>query len=110
MKTMEINIDEIVVKIKFVEQKILKAIISLDFGSFVIKGFRVLESKYENIKGDKLWLVPPSYQGVGGKYHPIFFIPNKEVWLKLETRIWEEYYKQSKEYHKKQFDLREEDL
>jgi len=107
---MKINIDEIIVKIKFIDQKKLKAIGSLDFGDFIIKGFRVQESEFENIKGDKLWLTPPSYQGSGGKYHPIFFIPEKELWKQLEAKVWEEYYKQSKEYFKKQFDLENEDI
>jgi len=102
---MDIKIDEISVKIKFVEQKKLKAIITLGFGEFVIKGFRVMESEYENENGDKLWLTPPSYQSSFGKYHPIFYMPDKEQWKELEKMIWAQYYKQSDEYYKKKFDL-----
>lgn len=104
------NIDEIKVKIKFIEEKKLKAIISLDSGVFIIKGFRIMESEFENKHGDKLWLTPPSYQDLGGRYHPIFFIPNKELWEELEEKIWKEYYRQRDEYYKKQFDLKDSDL
>ena len=105
---MKIDITEVDIKIKFLEQEKLKAIISLDFGDFTVKGFRVQKSEYENSKGDKLWLTPPSYQGGGGKYHPIFYIPNKDLWIDLENRIWDEYEDQLKEYHKKQFDIQDE--
>lgn len=56
---MQVNINEIKVKIKFIENKSLKAIISLDFGEFVIKGFRVQESSYNNENNQGLWLTPP---------------------------------------------------
>lgn len=103
---MNIKLDEITVKIKFIEGKNLKAIITLDFGDFLVKGFRVLNSDYKNCEGDKLWLVPPSYQDSGGQYHPIFFCPDKEgVWQPLEKKVWDEYYKQSEKYYKKRFNL-----
>ena len=107
---MNINLDEIQVKIKFVEQKKLKAIITLDFGDFVIKGFRVMESEYKNESGDNLWLLPPSYKSGFGKYHPMFFMPDKEQWKELEKFLWDEYYRQSKEYNKKKFDLEDAEL
>ncbi len=107
---MKINIEEIQLKIKFVEQEKLKAIISLDFGDFTVKGFRVMKSNYKNDCGEELWLTPPSYRGGGGSYHPIFFIPNKELWKKLEKKIWKEYQIQKEEYYKKQFDLKDEDI
>lgn len=109
--TMKINIDEISVKIKFIEEKKLKAIITLDFGDFVVRGFRVQESnKKANSKGDMLWLTPPSYRDGGGRYHPMFFIPDKEnLWHPLEEKIWEEYYKQKEEYYKKRFDIGDDD-
>ena len=99
------NLDEINVKIKFLEEKKLKAILTLAFTDFVVKGFRIMESQHPNIKGDNLWLTPPSYRDSGGHYHPIFFMPDKELWKKLEEKIWEEYYKQSNEHYKKKFDL-----
>ena len=108
---MKLEINKINVKIKFIEAKKLKAIIGLDFGDFVVKGFRVLDSSYKNCKGDNLWLVPPSYQDSGGRYHPIFFCPNKEgVWQPLEIMIWDEYYKQSEEHYEKRFDINNDDL
>ncbi len=102
---MKINIAEIKVKIKFLEEEKLKAIISLDFEDFIIKGFRVMNSNYQNDYGKDLWLTPPAYQGKGGKYHPIFFISDKSLWKELEKKVWEEYEIQEKEHHKKRFDL-----
>lgn len=107
---MKINKDEITVKVKFTEAKKIKAIITLDFKSFVIKGFRVMESQYENVKGDKLWLTPPSYADSGGRYHPIFFLPDKELWREIEMKIWDEYEKQSIEHYRKRLDLSEDDI
>ena len=105
---MQINIDEISVKIKFVEEKKLKAIITLDFGDFVVKGFRVSESDFENSRGEKLWLMPPSYRDGGGRYHPIFFMPDKTLWSELEEKIWDEYKRQQDEYFRKRMDLEDD--
>jgi len=102
---MTMNIDEIIVKVKVIEEKKLKAIIGLDFGDFVVKGFRVQESVHANFKGDNLWLTPPSYKGGGGSYHPIFFAPDKELWKRLEMKIWDEYYMQKENHFKKQYDI-----
>lgn len=107
---MKINPDEITVKIKFTEAKKIKAIITLDFQSFVVKGFRIQESQYENIKKDKLWLTPPSYADSGGRWHPIFFIPDKELWKEIELKIWDEYDIQQIEHFKKRMDLSNEDI
>jgi len=106
---MKIELDKIGVKIKILDDKKTKAIIGLDFGDFVVKGFRVQESQYENYKGDLLWLTPPSYQG-GGRYHPMFYIPNKELWKDMEVKIWGEYYKQQDEHFKKRLDITDDDL
>ena len=73
---MKIKIEEITTKIKILDDKKTKAIIGLDFGEFVVRGFRIQESQYKNEKGDLLWLTPPSYLG-GGRYHPIFFYQTK---------------------------------
>mgnify|MGYP001588880994 FL=1 len=107
---MNINIEKVEVKIKFIEEKKLKAIMSLNFGDFVVKGFRVAQSEYPNESGDNLWITPPSYRDGGGRYHPIFFMPDKELWKQLEKRLWEEYYRQNKEHYKKRFDLNDEDI
>lgn len=107
MKLMNIIPEEIIVKVKFVDQAKLKAIISLDFGDFTVKGFRVMQSEFKNDNGDELWLTPPSYLG-GTRWHPIFFVPDKELWKQLESKIWEEYKIQREEFHRKQFDLKDE--
>jgi len=69
-----------------------------------------MESQFESIGKDKLWLTPPSYRDMGGRYHPIYFMPDKELWEKLEVKIYEEYYKQKEEQTKKQFGLKDEDI
>lgn len=103
---MELDIQKIEVKVKFIEEKKLKAIIALNlYGCVVVKGFRVAESEFANENGDKLWLTPPSYRDGGGHYHPIFFMPDKELWKQLERRIWGEYYRQRDEHYRKRFDL-----
>lgn len=108
---MTINIEEIIIKIKVTDQQKLKAIAGLDFGDFVIKGFRIMLSDYKDPKGnDLLWVTPPSYQDGGKRYHPIFFLPNKEIWGQLERKILDEYSKQEKEYRKKQFGLTDTDI
>lgn len=107
---MNLNIEEIIIRVKILDQKKLKAIIGLDFGDFVVKGFRIMESQYENRRGDKLWLTPPSYIGAGTRHHPIFFMPNKELWEKLEDRMFIAYEKEIKEHYKKQFDVTDDDL
>lgn len=107
---MKINKDEIVVKIKFTEAKKIKAIITLDFQSFVVKGFRIMESEFKNSKGDKLWLTPPSYRDSVGRYHPIFFMPDKDLWKEIELKILDEYEKQSIEHYQKRFDLKDDEI
>lgn len=93
---MALVLDEITPKVKLVEREsALKATISLDFGEFVVKGFRVQEGKYPNPKGDNLWLLPPSYQS-HGKYHPIIFFPDKDLWEALSNKIWDAYYEATK--------------
>lgn len=104
---MKINFDEIKIKVKITEGKI-KAIVSLDFGDFIVKGFRIQESQYENTRGQKLWLTPPAYLG-GGRYHPIFFMPDKSLWEGLQTKIWDEYYKQINQHFKKRMNVDDDD-
>lgn len=106
---MKINIKDINFRIKILDDKKTKAIIGLDFGDFVIKGFRITESQYENMNGDKMWLIPPSYMG-GGHYHPIFFIPDKEIWQELEKIIWDKYKKAVDEHYKKRLQISDEEI
>lgn len=106
---MKINIDEIGVKIKIIDEKKLKAIIGLDFGDFIVKGFRIMDSDFENDLGRKLWLTPPSYLG-GGRHHPIFYMPNKPLWKLLEKRIYEQYDIALTEHYKKRLGVKEEEI
>lgn len=98
------------IKVKIIEQKKLKAIVGLDFGDISIKGFRISESEYENEQGEKLWLTPPSYKDGGGHYHPMFFMPDKELWKRLERKVMETYQTQQREHFKKRLDLSDDDI
>lgn len=107
---MKIKIDEIKIKFRILDQQKLKAIFKLDLGDFVVTGFRIQESEHENSRGQKLWITPPSYQDRSvGRFHPIFYIPNKELWGKLEEYIWDEYERQSDEHYKKSYGIKLED-
>ena len=106
---MKVDINSIKVQVKVLESQKLKAIIGLDFGDFVVRGFRVMESQFDNPRGDKLWLTPPSYLG-GGRYHPIFFMPEKSLWEALQAKIWDEYYKETETHYKKRMDLKNDDI
>lgn len=105
---MKIKIDEIGIKIKITDGK-QKAIVALDFGDFVVKGFRVQESKFENEHGDLLWITPPTYRSPF-KHHPIVYFPDKELWKNLECRIREAYKRENKTYRAIQYGIDEKDL
>lgn len=106
---MKIKIGEIQIKIRIVEEEKLKAIVGLDFGDFIIRGFRIQKSDYENARGEKLWLTPPAYNG-GGHWHPLFFMPDKELWAKLEDKILSEYQKKEKEHYAKKLGIKADEL
>lgn len=103
---MKIEIENIEIKIRILDQKKMKAIVNLNFGDFVVRGFRIMESQFENMNNEKLWLIPPSYKS-NDKYHPVFFVPDKELWKALERRIWVDYGKIREIYYKKQYGLDE---
>lgn len=103
---MKIDIDNIKIKIKVIDTPKLRAIVGLEFEDFVIKGFRIQLSQHK----DGLWLTPPSYRDGGGKYHPIFFVPNVETWKQLEEKILRSYELESKNYFKKRLDITDEDM
>lgn len=108
---MNFDLSQITVKIKIIEERKLKAIISIDLGiGVIVKGFRVSESEYANDRGDKLWLTPPSYRDGGGRFHPIFFMPDKEQWKRLEDKVWEEYSKALTKHYQKRLDISDEDI
>jgi len=105
-KKITLNIDDLKFQIKLLENGNLKAIASIDFGDFVVKGFRINLSAYKNESGENLWITPPSYKDGGEKYHPIFFIPDKALWKKLEQRLVIEYNKASNEYYQKRLNIK----
>ena len=107
---MEINTKTFTVKVKITEnQKTMKAIVGLDFGDFVIKGFRIMDSVHEDHRGYKLWVVAPSYRG-GGGYHPMFFAPNKELWVKIQDKIIDAYKVEDTRYWAKRIGLGKDDI
>ncbi len=101
MENIKINIknEDIKVNMKLTENpdKKAKAIITLTLGILKIKGFRILPSKYLNSRGEYLWIAVPSYKSAIGKYHGMFFCEDKEIWNKMEEKIWDKYYKRSTE-------------
>lgn len=93
-----------VVKIKEIKNNNLQ--ISLCFtsekiGTFIVKGFRVGPSP----KYDGIWVQPPSIP-IYGRYHPVFFLENKEQWKSLATYLPEVYKEHQKE---KESDITEDD-
>ncbi len=73
------------IQIKLREDERLKAIVTLKFGIITIKGFRVqVSDKSES----GYWVTPPAIFNIGSKkWHPIFFIEDKEIWQKIEEMI-----------------------
>lgn len=102
------NINNIKIHVSVKDIGALKAIINLDFGNFSIKGFRVQKAKFQNYKGDELWITPPTYRS-GNRFVPMIFFPDKDEWKMLEMKIWDEYYIRSEDYYKKGFGYLEED-
>ena len=80
-------------KVRLKRQGKLYAIITVDFGDFLINGFRIMESDRENPRGDCLWITAPSYLAAG-KYHKIFFVKEEKVRGELEDVIWGEFYRE----------------
>ncbi len=106
----DFKLENLEIKCKILDQKTLKAIVALNFGPFVVRGFRISASKFssnseDENKQDELWVIPPSYKDVGGKYHPIFFAPDKELWENMKKLITEAYNTQSNMQEKKKYGL-----
>lgn len=53
-----------------------------------ISHFRIMTNHYDPKKNYRL--LPPQ---IGPKFKDVFFLPNKELWFKLENRILNEYEK-----------------
>jgi len=97
-----------IVHFNIVENKDLKAIASLDFGTFIIKGFRVSKSKFpdkDGQNGQGLWITPPSYRDGNGKYHPIFYTPDTALWEEIVTLIIVYYHDALTKHYGKKFGL-----
>ena len=63
------------------------------FGWISIKGFQIWHSSRLNERlQEKINITPPSRQ-IYGRYSQIVFFENKELWFKLESRIYEAYLK-----------------
>ncbi|MBM2820828.1 MAG: hypothetical protein HW405_588 [Candidatus Berkelbacteria bacterium] len=76
------------IEIKLIEDEKWKAIVALRFGKMVIRGFRIRVSEVSN----ELWVVPPSIQNQKTrKYHPIFFLEDKEQWNQIQQMILDKF-------------------
>lgn len=59
---------------------------------FTIKNFTISKSDYlNNNLNEKIWIQPPSYKDVGGKYQKLFFLENKDFWSEIEKIIYRSY-------------------
>lgn len=90
---MNIDINHIRVKINLTKDTKLLATAIVEYGPFVIKGFRITDSKYVDEVGDKLWVQPPSYINAEKKYSPLFFCEDKNLWNGIKKKVIEEYKK-----------------
>lgn len=95
---MKINIKELKFRIKIIEDKKWKAIVTIDFGEFNIKGFRIRISEFLGKHGEHLWVLPPSYNS-GGRFRPIVHF-QKDIWEEIEKEITKAYKKKFNEYTK----------
>jgi len=72
------------IEIKLIEDEKWKAIVTLRFEKMVVRGFRIRVSDVSS----ELWVVPPSlYNQTTKKYHPIFFLEDKEQWAVIKKMI-----------------------
>lgn len=103
-----INVDDIEVIIKIKDEGKLKATAILRYKNINIKGFRIMESEFDNDYGDKIWIQVPSYLA-GGHYHVMFFLEPKEEWKKIEEVIIKQFKKNQEEYFNKKFKVKDVD-
>ena len=96
-------------KFKIVDQDKMKAIVSLDFDGMIIKGFRVMTFKTAETKEPTINLLPPSYRDGNSRYHPIFYLTDKDEWEWIEAKVLEEYKKECAKLARKKFGIRDDD-
>lgn len=63
----------------------------------MVKGYRIMESKYTGDHGEDLWVIPPSYNSKAG-WRPIVHIPRKDIWKEIESAIVREYKREFQQY------------
>ena len=92
---MEIDIDEAKIKIWIVENPtgMERGIATVKFGQMTISGFRILENDEAHKSAAPFWVAPPAYRTRKGKFQQIFWITDKELWQKLQTKLLEAYNK-----------------
>jgi len=85
---MGLNLNDAQIEIKLLERNDLFANAEIHFSEgFTIRGFLIQKSKQDS--GN--WVSPPSFKDRRGKWHPNFFMEDKDEWKKLETKILKEY-------------------
>ncbi len=73
-------------KVRLVNKPGIIAVVEIEFGDVITKGWRLVRSQYENTRGQKLWLRPP--QDLNS--HRFFvFIEDKELYKKIEDKVYE---------------------
>jgi len=86
---MKIDVEKLKFKIRLIEDKKWKAIVTIDFGDFNIKGYRVWDSEFMGKHGEYLWITPPVYNS-GFGFKSIVYI-KKYVWEEIEKELVKAY-------------------
>lgn len=94
---MEIDPEAVKFRVRIMEDPKTKALVTIDFGELVIKGYRIMVSSFTGEHGENLWVVPPAYNSKAG-WKPIVHIVRKDKWKDIETRIVRQYAKDFKAY------------
>lgn len=94
---MDINPQKIKYKVKLSNNGKNLATVALDFGTVVIKGFRIRESEFKK-HNENLWITPPVFKN-GSVFVPIVIF-QKEIWEEIEKEIIINYKKVEKESKK----------
>lgn len=95
---MKIDIKKLKFKIRIIEKEDWKAMITINFGDFNIKGFRIKTSEFLGKHGEYLWVLPPSYKSAFG-YKSIIYI-KKDIWEDMQKEIVKAYLKEFENYSK----------
>lgn len=92
MKITKKDISSAEIKVNIVDPKRTSnpnflATVSVDFGDFFVRGFRIWQTK----EGNEKFAKPPSFRCSGGGWLESFVIKKKFLWQALQRRMLEEH-------------------